>query len=83
MDTASASLLSSWLRIFSFAVSILGLVVVAKLIFWPYSIPERTFELIELVISSGRGFTIPVVVLVALLPRLLRLFAGLREQGGP
>ena len=77
MDTTSASLLSSWLRIFSFVVSILGLVVLVRLIFWPESISPVTLGLIQLIISSGLGFTIPAVVLVAVLPRLMRLFAAL------
>ena len=71
-----------WFRICLAAVSALGLVVLVKLIFWPDSI-SSIIELIEFMISSGRGFTVPAVVLVTLLPRLLRVFTGLREQAGP
>ena len=68
-----------WLRICLAAASALGLVVLVKLIFWPDSI-SSVIELIEFMISSGRGYAIPTVVLVALLPRLLRLF---RSEAGP
>ena len=61
-----------WLRICLVAVSALGLVVLVKLIFWPDSI-SSVIELIEFMISSGRGFAIPAVVFVTLLPRLLQL----------
>ena len=68
-----------WLSICLVAVSALGLVVLVKLIFWPDSI-SSVIELIEFMISSGRGYAIPSVVLVTLLPRLLRLF---RSKAGP
>ena len=81
-DTVTEHGLRVWFRICLAAVSALGLVVLVKLIFWPDSI-SSIIELIEFMISSGRGFTVPAVVLVTLLPRLLRVFAGLREQAGP
>ncbi len=82
LDAVTEYGLRVWLRICLVAVSALGFVVLVKLIFWPDSI-SSVIELIEFMISSGRGFAIPAMVLVTLLPRLLRLFAGLREQAGP
>ena len=78
MDTASASLLSLWFRVCSLIASGLGVVVLFTLVFSPDSIPT-VVELIQLIISSGRGFAIPALVLIGLLPRLLGLYANLRE----
>ena len=81
-DTFTEPALRAWLRICVFSVSTLGVCVLVMLIFWPKSV-STIIRLIELIISSGRGFAIPALVLVTLLPRLLRFFAGRREQPGP
>ena len=81
-DTFMEPALRAWLRICKVIASGLGVAVLVMLVFLPDSVPT-IIKLIELIISSGRGFAIPTVVLVTLLPRLLRPFAGRREQAGP
>ncbi len=78
MDTASASLLSLWLRLCFVVGSGLGVGVLFMLVWSPDSI-STVVELIELIILSGRGFAIPTLVLISLLPKLMGLFANLRE----
>ena len=56
----------------------LGVGVLFMLVWSPDSI-STVVELIELIILSGRGFAIPTLVLISLLPKLMGLFANLRE----
>lgn len=81
-DAFTETNLRTWLRICVFALTVLGLCVAVMLVFWPASI-SPTIRIIERILSSGRGFAIPALVLVMLAPRLLRLVAGLRERDGP
>ena len=78
MDTASASLLSLWLRVCFVMGSGLSVAVLFMLVWSPDSI-STVVELIELIVSSGRGFAIPTLVLISLLPKLIGIFANLRE----
>ena len=78
MDTTSASLLTLWLRTCSVVGSGLGVFVLFMLVLSPDSI-QTIVDLVELIISSGRGFAIPTLALIALLPKLVTLFADLRE----
>ena len=77
-DTFTAMTLRAWLRICVFVLSALGLWVAAMLVSRPESI-SPTIRLIERIISSGRGFAIPALVLVTLLPRLIRLLPGRQD----
>lgn len=81
-DNFTETSLRTWRRICIVILSGLGLWVAGMLVFWPESI-SPTIRIIERILSSGRGFAIPALVLVTLAPRLLRLLAGLRERDGP
>ena len=81
-DTFTETTLRTWLRICIFVLSALGLWVAVMLVSRPESI-SHTIRLIERIISSGRGFAIPALVLVTLLPRLLRLLLGRQDQADP
>ncbi len=74
-DNATVPALRAWLRL-CLAVGSAG--IVYKFIFWSDTI-AIIVGFIELAISSGRGFTIPTVVLITLLPQLVERLASLKE----
>ena len=70
-DNFTETNLRTWLRICIFTLSVLGLWIAVMIVGWPESI-SPTIRIIERILSSGRGFAIPALVLVTLLPRLLQ-----------
>ncbi len=56
----------------------LGVMVSGILIEWPHDL-ETTIGLIKLIVSSGKGFTVPLILLAIYAPKLLDRFLSRRE----